>query len=87
MAALEKMHAAQTQKLYAKMKEHESQFETTIRGLRSQNIFLEKKHEEAAKEIKQAYEVGQTAAQEKQVVTQERVVYKEADVSKYLSEI
>lgn len=35
MAALEKMHAAQTQKLYMKMKEHESQFETTIKDLRS----------------------------------------------------
>ena len=35
IAALEKMHAAQTQKLYIKMKEHESQFETTIKDLRS----------------------------------------------------
>ena len=47
------------------MKEQESQFETTIRGLRSQNIFLEKKHEEASKEIKQVYAVGQGAAQER----------------------
>ena len=59
MAALEKMHAAQIQSLYVKMREHESQFETTIKDLRSQNIFLEKKHEEASREIKRVYAVNQ----------------------------
>jgi hypothetical protein len=88
MGALEKMHAAQTQSLYIKMREHESQFETTIKDLRSQNIFLEKKHEEASREIKRVYAVNQQQqAQERQVVTQEKILYREQDASKYLSEI
>ena len=56
--------------------------------MRSQNIFLEKKHEEASREIKRVYAVNQQQqAQERQVVTQEKIVYREQDVSKYLSEI
>lgn len=103
MAALEKMHAAQIQSLYVKMREHESQFETTIKDLRSQNIFLEKKHEEASREIKRVYAVNQEQTKEisrersksqenstnnqVKVITKEKVVYREQDGSKSLSEI
>jgi hypothetical protein len=103
MAALEKMHAAQIQSLYVKIREHESQFETTIKDLRSQNIFLEKKHEEASREIKRVYAVNQEQTKEisrersksqenstnnqVKVITKEKVVYREQDGSKSLSEI